>query len=166
MISVPWYICLWTGCERGELDEEEENWRIEAHWGGMDKSSIILQPPKCTFFIMWLMFMSHVGSLVCRWGTASILCISNSNTLQCATCCWSPTCKMDKAMDKEKYEAFHDALDAAMTKLDEYYTKMAASDAHIIAMGMWSPHFAFHSLIWPHSFTPWKEDVALQEVLE
>jgi len=43
---------------------------------------------------------------------------------------------MDKAMDKEKYEAFHDALDAAMTKLDEYYTKMAASDAHIIAMGM------------------------------
>ena len=41
-----------------------------------------------------------------------------------------------KAMGKEKYEAFHEALDAAMTKLDEYYTKTAASDAHIIAMGI------------------------------
>jgi len=41
-----------------------------------------------------------------------------------------------KAMGKEKYEAFHEALDAATTKLDEYYTKTAASDAHIIAMGM------------------------------
>ena len=41
-----------------------------------------------------------------------------------------------KVVGKEKYKAFHEALDAAMTKLDEYYTKTAASDAHIIAMGM------------------------------
>ena len=41
-----------------------------------------------------------------------------------------------KAMGKEKYEAFYEALDAATTKLDEYYTKTAASDAHIIVMGM------------------------------
>jgi hypothetical protein len=39
-------------------------------------------------------------------------------------------------MGQEKYEAFHEALDVATTKLDEYYTKTAASDAHIIAMGM------------------------------
>lgn len=41
-----------------------------------------------------------------------------------------------KVMGKEKYEAFHKALNAATTKLDEYYTKTAMSDAHIIVMGM------------------------------
>jgi hypothetical protein len=50
-------------------------------------------------------------------------------------------------MGKEKYEAFHEALDAATTKLDEYYTKTAASDAHIIAMGTYSFQFVFHLLI-------------------
>ena len=35
---------------------------------------------------------------------------------------------------KEKYATFEPALDAAMSKLDEYYMKTATSDAHIIAM--------------------------------
>ena len=35
---------------------------------------------------------------------------------------------------KEKYAIFEPALDAATSKLDEYYMKTATSDAHIIAM--------------------------------
>jgi len=37
---------------------------------------------------------------------------------------------------KPKYAVFKDALDAATAKLDEHYQKTAASDAHILAMGM------------------------------
>lgn len=53
-------------------------------------------------------------------------------------------------MGKEKYEAFHEALEAATVKVDEYYTKTAASDAHIIAMGIWSLFFTSHLLIYNH----------------
>jgi len=41
-----------------------------------------------------------------------------------------------KRAAKPKYAVFKDALDAATEKLDEYYKKTAASDAHILAMGM------------------------------
>ena len=34
-----------------------------------------------------------------------------------------------------QYAVFKDTLDAATEKLDEYYKKTAASDAHILAMG-------------------------------
>lgn len=37
---------------------------------------------------------------------------------------------------KDCYSKFKDALTAAMEKLEEYYEWTAASDAHIIAMGM------------------------------
>jgi len=40
-----------------------------------------------------------------------------------------------KAASKDKYEPFHEALEAATDKLEEYYNKTAASDAHIISMG-------------------------------
>ena len=40
-----------------------------------------------------------------------------------------------KASEKPWYSAFRPALEAAMAKLDEYYCRMAESDAHIIAMG-------------------------------
>lgn len=36
---------------------------------------------------------------------------------------------------KNKYAPFQAALEAATKKLDEYYTKTAESDAHILAMG-------------------------------
>lgn len=41
-----------------------------------------------------------------------------------------------KRSSKEKYSPFWSALNAATTKLDEYYTKTSASDAHIMAMGL------------------------------
>jgi len=40
-----------------------------------------------------------------------------------------------KASEKPRYSVFKPALEAAMAKLDEYYQRTAASDAHIIAMG-------------------------------
>ncbi len=43
---------------------------------------------------------------------------------------WSNTRK------KERYKPFFPALDAAMAKLNEYYERTAASDAHIIAMSV------------------------------
>jgi len=72
-------------------------------------------------------------------------------------------------MGKERYEPFQEALYTATEKLDEYYTKTAASDAHIIAMGTFHPFslfYASHLNLWPYSATPRKEDVAFQEVLE
>ena len=41
-----------------------------------------------------------------------------------------------KAAGKDKYEPFHEALEAATEKLGEYYNKTVASDAHIISMGI------------------------------
>jgi hypothetical protein len=41
----------------------------------------------------------------------------------------------EKASKKERYEKFKPALTAGMAKLDEYYQRSGASDAHIIAMG-------------------------------
>ena len=40
-----------------------------------------------------------------------------------------------KRIDRVKYAPFKDALITATIKLDEYYTKTSASDAHILAMG-------------------------------
>ncbi|KJA18309.1 hypothetical protein HYPSUDRAFT_69968 [Hypholoma sublateritium FD-334 SS-4] len=40
----------------------------------------------------------------------------------------------EKALNKEKYAAFVPALQEGMSKLNEYYEKTAASDAHIMAM--------------------------------
>lgn len=41
-----------------------------------------------------------------------------------------------KASEKLRYSVFKPALEAAIAKLDEYYRRMAESDAYIIAMGM------------------------------
>lgn len=41
----------------------------------------------------------------------------------------------EKASNKPRYEKFVPALTAGMAKLDEYYQRSGASDAHIIAMG-------------------------------
>jgi hypothetical protein len=42
----------------------------------------------------------------------------------------------EKASNKPRYEAFQDALETGMKKLNEYYKRTAASDAHVICMGM------------------------------
>ena len=42
----------------------------------------------------------------------------------------------DKRSKKAKYAHFFDALNAATAKLNDYYTKTAASDAHILAMSL------------------------------
>ncbi|KAF8950693.1 hypothetical protein BDZ97DRAFT_1163754 [Flammula alnicola] len=42
----------------------------------------------------------------------------------------------NKRADKAKYAPFKQALKAAIAKLEEYYTKTAASDAHILAMAL------------------------------
>jgi len=49
-----------------------------------------------------------------------------------------------KASEKPRYSVFRPALEAAMAKLDEYYQRTAASDAHIIAMGLF--YFPFNFL--------------------
>jgi hypothetical protein len=41
----------------------------------------------------------------------------------------------EKASGKPRYSSFEQALNAGMQKLDEYYQRSAASDAHIMAMG-------------------------------
>lgn len=41
----------------------------------------------------------------------------------------------EKASSKPRYSSFKPALNAGMEKLDEYYQRSAASDAHIMAMG-------------------------------
>ena len=41
----------------------------------------------------------------------------------------------DKTSSKPRYHSFVPALQAGMGKLNEYYQRTAASDAHIIAMG-------------------------------
>jgi hypothetical protein len=41
----------------------------------------------------------------------------------------------NKRSTKNKYKPFEAALDAGAKKLNEYYTKTAESDAHILAMG-------------------------------
>jgi hypothetical protein len=41
----------------------------------------------------------------------------------------------EKASCKPRYTPFSTALDARMTKLDEYYQHTAESDVHIMAMG-------------------------------
>lgn len=40
----------------------------------------------------------------------------------------------EKALKKWKYNAFVPALEEGMSKLNDYYEKTAASDAHIMAM--------------------------------
>lgn len=42
------------------------------------------------------------------------------------------------ASTKPQYELFVPPLEAAMKKLNEYYKRMAESDAHVIAMGSYS----------------------------
>ena len=42
----------------------------------------------------------------------------------------------DKQSKKAKYAHFADALNTTTAKLDDYYTKTAASDTHILAMNM------------------------------
>lgn len=51
----------------------------------------------------------------------------------------------EKASNRDKYTAFVPALEQGMAKLDDYYKKSAASDAHIMAMGKFiSPiHISF-----------------------
>ena len=44
--------------------------------------------------------------------------------------------KWEKASRKECYKRFWPALAAGMAKIEEYYHRSGASDAHIIAMGM------------------------------
>ena len=58
-----------------------------------------------------------------------------------------------KASEKPRYSVFKPALEAAMAKLDEYYQRTAASDAHIIAMG--TSFFSFMLL----DFKPNKDPV-------
>ena len=41
----------------------------------------------------------------------------------------------EKASSKQRYAPYIPALAAGMAKLDEYYQRTAASDAHIMAMG-------------------------------
>ena len=41
----------------------------------------------------------------------------------------------EKSSSKPRYVCFIPALDAGMAKLDKYYQRSAASDAHIMAMG-------------------------------
>lgn len=41
----------------------------------------------------------------------------------------------EKAAAKARYESFGPALSAGMAKLNTYYERSAASDAHIMAMG-------------------------------
>lgn len=47
-----------------------------------------------------------------------------------------PHAAWTKAAAKRKYHAFTESLEAATDKLDENYQKTAASDAHIMTMGM------------------------------
>ena len=49
-----------------------------------------------------------------------------------------------KHATKNKYRSFRAAINAATVKLEEYYTKTATSNAHIIAMGT-SQHFVICS---------------------
>ena len=42
----------------------------------------------------------------------------------------------EKASSKPRYAFLVPALEAGMAKLDQYYQRSAASDAHIMAMGM------------------------------
>ena len=48
----------------------------------------------------------------------------------------------NKRSTKKKYAPFQAALVAATNKLNEYYTKTAESDAHILAMGESWPFLA------------------------
>ena len=63
--------------------------------------------------------------------------------------------KWEQAAAKDRYSKFKDALTAAIEKLEEYYERTVASDAHIIAMGMlvilllFFAYPAFDSP-WPH----------------
>lgn len=49
----------------------------------------------------------------------------------------------EKASEKSRYAVFKPALEAGMAKLDEYYQRTAASDAHIITMGKHKFRFNF-----------------------
>ena len=51
-----------------------------------------------------------------------------------------------KVSEKLRYSLFRPALQAAMTKLDEYYQRTAVSDAHIITMG--TSYIQFVSFRW------------------
>ena len=71
---------------------------------------------------------------------------------------------------KEKYSPFGGALDAASAKLDEYYTKTAASDAHVMAMGPLNLVLALLFFIFIlnslNSFTSEEEAFTFSKVLE
>lgn len=104
----------------------------------MNEGSIILQPLKCAPALYYVSFVYNL-TLALQYADKAQQAFSASATptlfnvlpaIEALHASWM------KAMGREKYEPFHVALDAAMTKLDEYYTKTAASDAHIIAMGM------------------------------
>jgi len=63
--------------------------------------------------------------------------------------------------EKEKYSPFREALNAATTKLDEYYQKTASSDAHILAMGKFIFVFIANVQFNCLSSTSWQEDAPL-----
>lgn len=68
--------------------------------------------------------------------------------------------------EKLKYHPFKSTLNAATTKLDEYYQKTADSDAHVLAMCKFPILlYGFHSdkLI---SVTPWAKEGPLRKTLE
>jgi hypothetical protein len=51
-----------------------------------------------------------------------------------------------KRSTKEKYAPFKEALVAGIKKLEDYYTKTAESDAHILAMCMFHSHI-YHPVL-------------------
>jgi hypothetical protein len=71
-----------------------------------------------------------------------------------------------KRAEKVKYSSFQEALDAATSKLDEYYQKTASSDAHILAMGKFTSLFSLPAQFNSFSSTSWQEDASLPEILE
>jgi hypothetical protein len=53
----------------------------------------------------------------------------------------------EKAARKDRYKVFWPALRAGLEKLEEYYERTAASDAHLIVMGVRFPEFRWLPLI-------------------
>ena len=72
-----------------------------------------------------------------------------------------------KRIDREKYAPFEAALISATEKLNEYYMKTSASDAHILAMGMYCVLYVLCiTLIFGNaSASPRQEDGTFQKIL-
>lgn len=128
---------LWAQWERDGVSKAKKAQGLGAISGRMGSCQTVLRPSQCECFmfnvllIFWsIVFLQYADVAQQAFSAATVPTLHNAlPAIEALHASWY------KRIDRVKYAPFQDALIAATTKLDEYYTKTSASDAHILAMG-------------------------------